>query len=137
MRVLLRVVLLVSLLTGCGKSAPAIGTLQAPAGTKPEVVQQLEQGNARFASRDWAGAEQAFRRTITADPTLAEAHYNLAVTLDRMGNQSEARKHYMEAANLAPGNKIIWDSPPLRAPTSGLTHDIDKKSYQDPTYKGF
>ncbi|HEY6084658.1 MAG TPA: tetratricopeptide repeat protein [Nitrospira sp.] len=137
MRVL-RWMLLLSLLTGCGKSSgPVTTVLPAPAGTKPDVVTQLEQGNALFAARDWAGAEQAFRRTIAADPALAEAHYNLAVTLDRMGNQAEARKYYMEAANLAPGNKIIWDSPPLRAPTGGLNYDIQKKSYQDPSYKGF
>jgi Flp pilus assembly protein TadD len=111
--------------------------LAAPSGTNPTVATQLEKGNTLFASRDYAGAEQAFRQTITADPTLAEAHYNLALTLDRAGNQAEAKKHYIEAANLAPGHKIIWDSPPLREQTGGLNYDINKKSYLDPTNRGF
>ena len=66
---------------------------------------------------------------IAAEPTLAEAHYNLAATLHRAGNIAEAKKHYMEAASLAPGNKVIWDAPPLRART--FNDDLSKKSYLD------
>lgn len=131
-------ILFIAMVVACSsQSTKARNVLPAPGGTKPAVAAQLEKGNALFASRDLPGAEQAFRETITADPTLAEAHYNLAVTLDRAGNQAEAKKHYIEAANLAPGHKIIWDSPPLRQPSGGLNHDINKKSYQDPTYRGF
>jgi Tfp pilus assembly protein PilF len=103
--------------------------LQAPAGVSPAVTAQLDQGNALFAAQKWAEAEQAFRQTIAAEPTLAEAHYNLAATLDRAGKKAEAKKHYMEAANLAPGNKVIWDAPPLRA--SSFNDDLSKKSYLD------
>ena len=132
------VVLLLSFLAGCSSQPSKIRTvLGAPSGTKPAVATQLEKGNVLFASSDFAGAEQAFRQAIAADSTLAEAHYNLALTLDREGNRAEAKKHYIEAANLAPGNKIIWDSPVLREQTGALNHDIGKKSYQDPTYRGF
>lgn len=126
------------LLTGCASQASkSQAMLTAPAGTKPAVATQLETGNALFASRDYAGAEQAFRQTIAADSTLAEAHYNLAVTLDRQGHQAEAKKHYVEAANLAPGHKIIWNAPPFQTQSHGLDHDIGKRTYQDPTYKGY
>lgn len=131
-------VLLLSVFVGCSSPSSRVSNvLTAPNGTKPTVATQLEKGNALFASRDFAGAEDAFRQTITADPTLAEAHYNLALTLDRTGNQAEAKKHYIEAANLAPGNKVIWDSPPLRGQTGGLNYDINKKSYLDPSNRGF
>ena len=103
--------------------------LQAPAGVSPAVATQLDRGNALFAAQNWAKAEQAYRQTITAEPTLAEAHYNLATTLHRAGNKAEAKKHYMEAANLAPGNMVIWDAPPLRA--SSFNDDLNKKSYLD------
>ena len=133
----LPLLLLLFVLAGCAKSSgPAPMVLPVPANTKPDVAAQLDRGNQLFASRDWAGAEQAFRQTIAADAELAEAHYNLAVTLDRMGNQAEAKRHYIDAANLAPGNKIIWDSPPFRN-HAGFGHDVGKKSYQDPSYKGF
>ena len=138
MRRTLLTVLLLSLFLGCStRSTRVSNVLAAPSGTNPTAATQLEKGNTLFASRDYAGAEQAFRQTITADPTLAEAHYNLALTLDRAGNQAEAKKHYIEAANLAPGHKIIWDSPPLREQTGGLNYDINKKSYLDPTNRGY
>ena len=103
--------------------------LQAPAGVSPTVAAQLDRGNALFAAQKWVEAEQVYRQTIAAEPTLAEAHYNLANTLYRTGNKVEAKKHYMEAANLAPGNKVIWDAPPLRA--SSFNDDLSKKSYLD------
>jgi Tfp pilus assembly protein PilF len=134
-----RTFVLLSLLVGCS-SHPGKSTsvLTAPAGTNPAAAVHLEKGNALFASRDWVGAEQAFRKTIAVDPALAEAHYNLALTLDRAGNQAEAKKHYIEAANLAPGNKVIWSSPPLQNhEKGGLNYDIDKKSYLDPSTRGF
>ena len=131
----LMTLLLLSMLLGC--TSQSRNVLAAPTGTTPAAAAEIEKGNALFASRDLAGAEQAFRQAINADPASAEAHYNLAVTLDRAGNQPEARKHYMEAANLAPGNKVIWDSPPLREKSGGLNYNIDKKSYGDSTYRGF
>jgi tetratricopeptide (TPR) repeat protein len=103
--------------------------LQAPAGVSPAVAAQLDQGNALYADEKWAEAEQVYRQIIAADPTLAEAHYNLGTALYRAGNKVEAKKHYMEAANLAPGNKVIWDAPPLRA--SSADYDLSKKSYLD------
>ena len=130
--------LLMSAILGCSsQSSKSASVLAAPAGTKPAVATQLEQGNALFASSDYAGAEQAFRQALAIDATSAEAHYNLAVTLDRTGNKAEAKRHYIQAANLAPGNKVIWDSPPLRAQTGGLDHDISKKSHLDPSNRGF
>jgi Flp pilus assembly protein TadD len=109
--------------------APPSSVLSAPTGSPADMVTKLEEGNQLFDKKDYASAEQSYRRTIAAYPTLAEAHYNLAVTLDRMGNRGEARKHYMDAANLAPGHKVIWDSPPFRE--SGFNDDINRKSFLD------
>lgn len=103
--------------------------LQAPAGVSPAVAAQLDRGNALFSAQKWSEAEQAFRQTIAAEPSLAEAHYNLATTLYRTGKKVEAKKHFMEAANLAPGNKVIWDAPPFRA--SSVDDDLSRRSYLD------
>ncbi len=131
-------IILCALAFGCSsKSNTGRNVLPAPSGTKPEAAAQLEKGNALFASKDFAGAEQAFRQAILVDAGLAEAHYNLALSLEQTGRKDEAKKHYIEAANLAPGNKVIWDSPPLRQQTGGLNYDINKKSYLDPSGKGY
>lgn len=127
-----------SVALGCSSQpAKTVNVLPPPTGTTPAAATQIEKGNALFASRDFAGAEEAFRQAIAVDADSAEAHYNLALTLDRTGRQPEARKHYIEAANLAPGNKVIWDSPPLRQQAGGLNHNIEKKSFLDPSGRGY
>jgi Flp pilus assembly protein TadD len=74
----------------------------------------MEEGNRLFAARQWEQAKAQYEAAINAQPSLAEAHYNLALVIDILGDGAAARRHYIEAANLAPGHKVIWDSPPLR-----------------------
>ena len=124
--------LVMAMLTMVGCAGPRkaeIRPLHAPPGTGAAVSQQLEQGNQLLGKEDWAGAREAYLATIRADQTLAEAHYNLALALEKLGHKAEAMKHYGTAANLAPGNKVIWDAPPLSKYESELT--LDKKSWMD------
>ncbi len=58
-------------------------------------------------------AKQHFEQAVADDAALAQAHYNLGLALYQLGNTAEARKHFVEAANLAPGDKVIWNSPVL------------------------
>lgn len=121
-------------IVGCaGPRKAEIRPLHAPTGTSAAVSQQLEQGNQLLLNGDWIGAREIYVATIRADQQLAEAHYNLALALEKLGEKAEARKHYVAAANLAPGNKVIWDAPPLRKYESELT--LDKKSWMDPNPK--
>ena len=92
MRILLTVIFCAIALGCSGKSGKERNVLSAPLGTKPEAAAQVEKGNALFASRDFAGAEQAFRQAIVADAGLAEAHYNLALTLDRAGRKGRSQE---------------------------------------------
>lgn len=102
-------------ISSCATTTPTPQpTLQAPSGTSPEVVAVLHEGNERFAQGRWGAAQIYYERAIQLAPQLAEAHYNLALVLERLGRHEEARDHYIEAANLAPGHKVIWNSPPLR-----------------------
>ena len=132
MRTYLMLVLLCGLAGGCASPAKVQPTiLVSPADTSAKAATAMAEGDRLFRSSDWAGAAQAYHTAVTLQPTLAEAHYNWAVSLDRMGNKAEAKTHYLEAANLAPGNKVIWDSPPLRE--TGLNYNLRQKSYLDPT----
>ena len=123
-------VVVMAMVVGCaGPRKAEVRPLHAPTGTTAAVSQQLEQGNQLLLKEDWAGARDTYLATIQAEQTLAEAHYNLALALEKLGEKAEARKHYVAAANLAPGNKIIWDAPPLRKYDSELT--LGKKSWMD------
>ena len=89
-------------------------TLNSPPTANPMARTAINEGNELFASGRWGAAKLQYEKAIQAQSTVAEAHYNLALTLDRMGNREEARPHYMKAANLAPGHQVIWNSPVLR-----------------------
>ncbi|MBS0168927.1 MAG: tetratricopeptide repeat protein [Nitrospira sp.] len=130
MRRILCAALVVTACMGCaGPRKAEIRPLRAPAGTSTAISQQMEEGNRLLVQEDWAAARQVYLDTIQADPTLAEAHYNLALALERVGEKAEARKHYVAAANLAPGNKVIWDAPPLRKYDAEL--GLSRKSWMD------
>jgi Tfp pilus assembly protein PilF len=119
------------LLFGCASERQApVETLRAPSGTAASLTELMERGNSEFAARNWSAAKETYAAVIRMDPSLAEAHYNLALTLDRLGDKAESRKHYVQAANLAPGNKIIWNAPPLRKVDQD--QEFSRKSFMDP-----
>lgn len=89
-------------------------TLKAPSTANPTAKAAVEEGNQLFASGRWEAAKAQYEKALEVQNTVAEGHYNLALTLDRLGQREEARSHYMEAANLAPGHQVIWNSPVLR-----------------------
>ena len=114
MRWTLLVMLSGLLVSGCAMTAHEERTLRAPAGALPVAVTAMEEGNKLFAARKWDAAKAQYEAAIKAQPSLAEAHYNLAMVFETLGDEATARRHYVEAANLAPGHKIIWDAPPFR-----------------------
>ena len=85
--------------------------LRAPKNADPVAAQALLEGNRLFADHQWTATIKKYQEAIQAQPSLAEAHYNLALTLDQQGRFSESRPHYRKAADLAPGNKVIWNAP--------------------------
>ena len=114
MRWTLLVILSGLLISACAMAAHEERTLRAPAGALPAAVTAMEEGNKLFAARQWEPAKAQYEAAIKAQPSLAEAHYNLAMVIEMLGDEATARRHYVEAANLAPGHKIIWDAPPFR-----------------------
>ncbi|HIC04294.1 MAG TPA: tetratricopeptide repeat protein [Nitrospirales bacterium] len=95
-------------------STPLPTPLPAPPETLPAAATHNKDGLQLFAEGKIGLASNAFQAALAEDPNMAEAHYNLALTLVSSGSRDEAEHHFIEAANLAPGHKIIWDSPALR-----------------------
>lgn len=88
------------------------GALMAAVGSpgqadNDEGVSQYKQGHMDVAT-GW------FQKAVKADPKLAEAHYNLGLSLDKMGKHEEATAAFKQAAELAPANPTIKDSPILK-----------------------
>ncbi len=133
--VILKVCLL-SFLVGCSSQPDVIPqkTLSPPSGTHPSALSLIQTGNDRFAEGRWGAAKVLYEEAVKVQPELAEAHYNLALALEELGDSSEANQHYIKAANLAPGHKTIWNSPPLRR--YGNVPDKPRENTSSPVLPG-
>lgn len=110
------------MVSGCdygkpGGEAPKAGdsVLMAPASSTGRM--DNDEGVGHYKQGHWDVAEGHFRKAIKADPNLAEARYNLGLTLDKMGKHDEATASFKKAAELAPTNPAIKDSEILKKHT--------------------
>ncbi|TKB68154.1 MAG: tetratricopeptide repeat protein [Nitrospira sp.] len=83
-------------------------------GVKPQVMTLTEQGTQAYHGKQFNEAKSYFSKAMAEVPQSGPAHYNYALALYALGDEEQARQQFMEAANLAPGDKVIWDSPALR-----------------------
>jgi tetratricopeptide (TPR) repeat protein len=94
---------------------PAVRPPLAATACKPSsVIKTNQAGMTLYNERQFEAAKEKFTAAVSEGPKCAEAHYNLGLSLSYLGAKEEARLHFIEAANLAPGNQVIWDSPALR-----------------------
>ncbi len=88
--------------------------LALESGVKPHAVTLTEQGTQAYQAKQFNEAKNYFSQAVAEAPQSGPAHYNYALALNNVGDTDLARQQFMEAANLAPGDKVIWDSPALR-----------------------
>ena len=96
-----------------GKGKPLV-PLALESGVKPQAVTLTEEGMQAYQAKQFDDARKYFSQAVATAPQSGPAHYNYALALHAVGDTEQARHEFMEAANLAPGDKVIWDSPPLR-----------------------
>ena len=84
----------------------------AGAGENAEGINHFQQGH-------WDVAQEHFNKAVAANADLPEAHYNLALALDKLGNHGEATNHFKMALSLAPDDPRIKDSGILKAHVGG------------------
>jgi tetratricopeptide (TPR) repeat protein len=97
----------------CSQKRKPLVPLALQGEMKSQATQLTEQGTHAYQARRFEAAKQYFEQAVAAAPESGQAHYNYALALNALGNVDIARRHFMEAADLAPGDKIIWDSPAL------------------------
>jgi tetratricopeptide (TPR) repeat protein len=95
-----------------GRGKPLV-PLALESGVIPQAVTLTEQGTQAYQARQFDDAKNYYSQAVAAAPQSGPAHYNYALALNAMGDTEQARQQFMEAANLAPGDKVIWDSPAL------------------------
>lgn len=73
----------------------------------------------------WSDAQQAFFDAFSHDPTNADYAFNLAVSLDRLGQARSAADYYRRSLNLASGNHVIDTTAAQRRLDALLSSDGD------------
>ena len=111
---ILGMILLLVGTTACSsKRKPLVPLSLAEPDVKPQAVVLTEQGTQAYQAKQFEDAKKYFEQAVTVVPQSGQAHYNFALALNALGDAEVARRHFLEAANLAPGDQIIWDSPAL------------------------
>ena len=131
---ILGVILLLVGSVACSKSrAKPLVPLALEPGVKPQAVTLTEQGTQAYQAKQFDDAKNYFSQAVAEAPQSGPAHYNHALALNAVGDTEQARQQFMEAANLAPGDKVIWDSPAL-SPYGNV--ESPKKKFIPPTAPG-
>lgn len=121
---------LVGSFSACGGDPTRVVKVREPlglsAGVAPRAQQYATQGSSAYLAGRYGEAKALFSQAVAAAPNSGEAHYDLGLALFKLGETDAAREHFIQAANLAPGNKVIWDSPAL-SPYSNPDSNIPKK----------
>lgn len=69
-----------------------------------DAKKEFKQGVKAFKKAKYDEAATHFAAAAQAEPTLPEAHINLALALAEQGKGDEAKKHFDEATSLITGN---------------------------------
>ncbi len=93
------------------------GAFLATAGA--DGAKENDEGVNHYQQGHWDVAQEHFNKALAINADLPEAHYNLALALDKLGNHGEATNHFKMALNLAPEDPRIKDSEILKAHVGG------------------
>ncbi len=87
--------------------------LKAAAGSKADM--HVNEGIEHFNKGHWDIAKTHFTEAAKADPKSAEAHYDLALTLDKAGDHKSATEHFKTAYEMGKDNAEIQNSDILKS----------------------
>jgi len=116
------VLFLIGSIVGCDSSQTGGGTrkaaktpdapLVAPASSAARM--ENDEGVSHYQQGHWDVAMEHYQKAVKADANAAVVHYNIALTLDKMGKHEEATASFKKALELAPNDPAIKDSEILK-----------------------
>ncbi len=98
---------------GCFQKRKPLVPLALDGEARPQAMTLTEQGTQAYQAHQFEEAKRYFEQAVAEAPRSGPAHYNYALALNALGDSEVARRHFLEAADLSPGDKVIWDSPAL------------------------
>lgn len=108
--------------TGCDSGESGYGskkagkTTDSPLATPASSSARMEndEGTGHYQQGHWDVAMEHYQKAVKADPNSAVVHYNVALTLDKMGKHEDATASFKKALELAPNDPSIKDSEILK-----------------------
>lgn len=101
-----------------GVSSPTLAQAIKPlSGTKGAGAINI--GVSHFNQGKLDIASTHFQEALKKNPRSAVAHFNLGLTLKRMGKSGKAAKHFQKASKFGRGNTFIQNSSILKQHTQG------------------
>ena len=108
---------LISVVVAANVSWADMGKGAVPLKTAPGSKAEMHnnEGIEHFGQGHWDVAKKHFMEAAKEDPKSAEAHYNLALVLDKSGDHKAATEHFKTALDLGKENPEIQNSGILKA----------------------
>ena len=105
------------LAAGAGVTVADMGKTATPlkVAAKSAAESHNNEGIEHYNQGHWDVAKKHFMGATEADPKSAEAHYNLALVLDKSGDHKGATEHFQKAYDMGKGNPEIANSGILKA----------------------
>lgn len=94
-------------LSGCTTGSPPL--LLASSATADGAKHNAE-GVEQYKMGHFDVAKQHFEAALKSDPKSAEANFNMALTLDKLGDHKKATEYFQRAGQLDPKNPAIVDA---------------------------
>lgn len=104
------------LVMGAGITLADMGKAAMPlkVAAKSAAESHNNEGIEHYNQGHWDVAKKHFTGAAEADPKSAEAHYNLALALDKSGDHGGATEHFKTALELGKDNPEIANSEILK-----------------------
>ena len=103
---------IISLSSGVFAADPA---LKFPSGASADANKHNEEGISHYNQEHFDVALKHFQMASKIDPSVGEAHYNEALSLDALDRHGDATNHFYAARKHANGNAAILKSGILNA----------------------
>jgi Tfp pilus assembly protein PilF len=79
-------------------------------GSSASAHEHNEEGILHYNKGHYEEALKHFRTSVKIDPHVGESHFNMAITLDKLGKHGRATRHFKKAKEFAQGRGEILQS---------------------------
>lgn len=99
---------------GGTSSRPQIPALMSPDSVTGSAASKNNEGVDHLVQGHYDTALDYFKEALSASPNFAEAHFNMAISLDGMGKHGEATDSFKKANDLGGSNPKISENAMLK-----------------------